>query len=213
MFQLHFTSILLVWSMFLGMLNAHTVPTLVVEAEFTTRKNVSLKVNLDPRLFLAPQPSSLPPVPASWWFDQDENSKAESIKKAGGYIDRILTFRVGETIMKGTWQVSPIDSTSAFPLGANSAEVHLLAEYTSALPNTDGAFTLEVSKDCPVGLILVNSLEGVNERKPQSLFAGEISVGFTLPARIHTKAKTSPFIWLAILTPPLLLVVLRRWKR
>lgn len=213
MFQLNFTSILLVWSMFLGVLNAHTVPTLVVEAEFTTGKNASLKVNLDPRLFLSVPPSSLPPVPASWWFDQDENSKAESIKKAGSYIDKILTFRVGETIMNGTWQITPIDSVSAFPLVTSSAEVHLLAEYTSSLSNTDGVFTLEVSKDCPVGLILVNSLEGVDERKPQSLFAGETSLGFTLPARIHPKGKNSLFIWLGILTLPLFLAALRLWKR
>lgn len=213
MFFRHCLSCLLVWGMLFGVTEAHTVPTLVVEVEFTAQRTATMKVNLDPRLFLTAEPTSLPPVPASWWFDQDEKAQTESRAKASEYVRRLLAFKVGDTLIPSTWKVIPIDSASAFPLATSSAEVHLLAESTGPLPDAEGPFTLTVGKDCPVGLILVNSLEGLEERKPQSLFAGETSVGFPLPALIQTKAKAPPYVWLAILVIPLLLLTLRRLKR
>lgn len=214
MFQSYLTSVLIIWALFFSVAVAHPVPTLVVEAEFTPQRTATFRVNLDPRLFLAPQPSSLPPVPAFWWLDQDESEKAKSLSTAISYIDRILLFKVGETLIKGTWLITPIDSSSFLPLEASSAEIHLLAVYTGPLPTSDDKFTLTVSKECPVGLILVNSIEGLNERKPQSLFGGETSVEFALPAKIHpAEVKSSSYMWLAILMLPLLILAMRFRKR
>lgn len=208
-----FALILLLWSMLASLAKAHTIPTLVVETEFTAQRTATFKVNLDPRLFLADQPTTLPPVPASWWFDQDEKAQVESRTKAGNYINHTLAFKVGDTLINGAWKTSPIDSASAFPLEAGSAEVHLLAEYTGPLPDSEGPFTLQVSQDCPVGLILVNSLEGLDQRKPQSLFAGETSAGFALPALAQPAARRLPYLWLIIPALPLLLLILRLRKR
>lgn len=194
---------------------AHTVPTLVVEAEFTAQRTATFKVHLDPRLFLAAEPASLPPVPAAWWFDQDETARMESLKKAGDTINHFLTFKVGDIRLEVDWKTSPIDGASLFALEAPSAEVHLLAEYSGPLPDIEGSFTLQMSQDCPVSLIMVNSLEGTDQRKPQSLFAGETSVGFILPARIQGEKGKSPYLWLVTLVPLLLLAFfwIRKRKR
>ncbi|CAN5915043.1 hypothetical protein BH11VER1_BH11VER1_17720 [soil metagenome] len=210
-----FVRVLLFWGIFMTLAEAHTVPTLVVEAEFAAHRTATFRVNLDPRLFLSAQPTSLPPVPASWWFDQDEKAQEESRKKANDAINHLLAFKVGDTRVHGDWKTSPIDSASAFPLEATSAEVHLLAEFTGPIPDSEGPFTLQVSQDCPVGLILVNSLEGIDQRKPQSLFGGETSVGYALPALIRAEVKNPPshWLWLAILALPLLLMILKLRKR
>lgn len=208
-----FVRVLLFWGMFITLVKAHTAPTLVVEAEFTAQRTATFKVQLDPRLFLAAQPNSLPPVPASWWFDQDESAQTESRKKASDAINHFLTFKVGDTRLLADWKTNPIDSNSVFALQAPSAEVHLLSEYSGPLPDSEGPFTLQMSQDCPVSLILINSLEGTEQRKPQSLFAGETSVGFALPARVQAEVKKPSYLWLAILVLPLLLAILRVRKR
>jgi hypothetical protein len=176
---------------FMPSLDAHTVPTVVVEAEFSPQREVVLKVNLDPRLFLSPQPTSLPPVPASWWFDQDETARAQTVAATQRYVDDHLTFHVGNTALAGTWSVQPIDSVSAFPLGEASAEVHLLAERRGPLPAVPGDFKINVAKGCAVPVILLNSLTTDENRRPQSLFPGESSRGFPLPA-LEAKVVTKP---------------------
>ena len=39
---------------------AHQIPSLTVEAEFRTDRAFTLRVNVDPRLFLSDRPSELP---------------------------------------------------------------------------------------------------------------------------------------------------------
>lgn len=208
-----FAFVLLFSGMCLARTKAHTVPTFVVEAEFDAQRTATFRVHLDPRLFLAAQPTSLPPVPASWWFDQDENARRETLRKANDTIARFLTFKVGDSRLHPDWKTSPIDGASVFPLEAPSAEVHLLAEYRGPLPDSEGPFTLQMSQDCPVSLIMVSSLEGTDDRKPQSLFAGETSVGFPLPARIQPETKKTSSLWLATLVPLFLLAVFGVLKR
>ena len=174
---------------FMPTLDAHTVPTIVIEAEFGPQREAVLKVNLDPRLFLSPQPTSLPPVPASWWFDQNEEARSQTMAAARSYVDDHLAFLVGNTSLTGTWSVQPIDSVSAFPLGEASAEVHLLAERRGPLPAVPGDFKVRVAKACAVPVILLNSLTAEENRRPQSLFPGESSRGFALPA---LKEKVAP---------------------
>ncbi|HEY2572725.1 MAG TPA: hypothetical protein VGH65_01610 [Verrucomicrobiaceae bacterium] len=169
-------------------LRAHTVPTITVEAEFNAKREVTLRVNLDPRLFLSAQPTSLPPLPASWWFDQNEEARAASLAAARDYVVKTVRFEAGDVRIEGQWKVSPIDSASAFPLGQSSAEVHLLLEHRDVLPEAAGDFKVTLDPKASVGLILLNSLEGKTERHPQAIFPGETSRGFKLPERSESPA-------------------------
>src|SRR4051812_37768070 len=100
-----------------GVVRAHTVPVVVIEAEFSSIRDATIKVNLDPRLFLTKEPTSVPPVPASWWFEQDEAAREKTKVTAADYVQRTFTFTFGAEPLKGPWTVEPIDSASAFPLG------------------------------------------------------------------------------------------------
>lgn len=182
----------LIFAVCCGPLRAHTVPIMVVEAEFSASRELVLKVNLDPRLFLSPLPTSLPPVPASWWFEQDEAGKAKTMQAAGDYVQKNLTLRVGSAVVSGTWKVQPVDSASAFPLGQASTEVHLLAEHRGPLPDATGDFKVSVSKECAVAVILLCSNVGDAERNPQSLFPGETSRGFPLPPPAQAASASAP---------------------
>lgn len=162
---------------------AHTVPTITVEAEFSAAREITLRVNLDPRLFLSAQPTSLPPVPASWWLEQNPEAQTRSVSDALALLGRTVRFQIGDTPLAGNWKVTAIDSASAFPLGPNSAETHLLAEHRGPLPDVPGDFTVALDSRAPVGLILLNSVEGKAERRPQAIFPGETSRGFKVPER------------------------------
>lgn len=171
----------MVMSAMVSPLLAHNVPTLVVETEFNAARQAEIRVNIDPRLFLTDKPTTLPPIAASWWFGQDEVARAKTKSDMIAYVEKVLDFRIGESSLQGGWKVTAIDSSSAFPLSANSAEVHLLAERKQSLPDVAGEFKVSVSNDCSVGVILLNSMEGKAERHPQALFPGEISRGFKVP--------------------------------
>lgn len=165
-----------------GLVRGHTVPTITVEAGFGQTREISLTVNLDPRLFLTKQPTSVPPVAASWWLDQDDKARAGNLAAASAYLAKILHFQVGETNFSPSWKITAVDSVSVFPLSAESAEVHLLFEHHGPLPDVPGDFRVTLDDSAPVGLILLNSLDGKAERHPQVIFPGESSRGFKLPA-------------------------------
>lgn len=175
------TLLVVVASVCCGALSAHTVPVVVIEAEFSATREAVIKVNLDPRLFLSAQPTAVPPVPASWWFEQDEAAKQKTRSDAAGYVERTFGFSLGATPLKGEWKVEPIDSASAFPLGEASTEAHLLVEHRGPLPLGPGDFKVAVGKDCAVAVILLCSNTGDAERRPQSLFPGETSRAFPTP--------------------------------
>jgi hypothetical protein len=188
-----------------GALRAHTVPVVVIEAEFSSTREAVIKVNLDPRLFLSKQPTAVPPVPASWWFEQDEAGKQKTRSAAAAYVERTFAFNVGATALKAGWKVEAIDSASAFPLGEASTEAHLLVEHHGPLPPNAGDFKLAVGKDCAVAVILLCSNIGDAERRPQSLFPGETSRAFPLPSppeavqqMNHSQTpESSSIVWLA----------------
>jgi hypothetical protein len=164
-----------------GGLHAHPVPSITIEAEFGSKREVVIKVNLDPRLFLEAVPTAVPPVPASWWFEQDDAAKEKTKLDAAAYVERSFAFTVGTTPLKGAWQVQPIDSVSAFPLGQASMEAHMLVEHHGTLPDAPGDFKVAIAKDCAVAILLLCSNIGEAERRPQSLFPGENSRAFPLP--------------------------------
>lgn len=163
--------------------SAHTVPTITVEAEFSSSREMALRVNLDPRLFLSAQPTSLPPVPASWWFEQNEEARAASLAAARAYIEKSIRIQAGDSSLMCGWELSAVDSVSAFPLGPGSAETHFLASHRGSLPDGAEVFKVTLDERAAVGLILLNSTEGRPERYPQAIFPGESSRGFKLPER------------------------------
>ena len=59
-----------------GVAHAHVVPNMTVEAEFNSAGGYTLRINVDPRTFLAADPTSLPPVPASWYLEQTPEQAA-----------------------------------------------------------------------------------------------------------------------------------------
>lgn len=185
-------SLLLLVLLFMGAaasLQAHTTPTLVVEAEFSKLHGITLHVNVDPRLFLAAaQPASVPPVPPSWWFEQGEEAQKHSQAEVRAYIAKTLTFTVDGHPLHPEWKVVPIDSNTILPLAQTSAEAHLLCVNEGSLPENSRAFQVAVSDSCKVDVILLNSVEGDEHRFPQALFPGEKSSKFTLPG---AEAKTT----------------------
>ena len=187
---------------FWGSLRAHTVPVIVIEAEFDSTRAAVLKVNLDPRLFLHAEPTTLPPVPASWWLEQDDSSREKTREQTIDYLKRTLAFTVGQTPVSPDWSIQAIDSASAFPLGQASAEAHLLAEARLALPSVPGGFQVSVAKDCAVAVILLCSNAGDENRRPEPLIPGESSRAFALPA---LPPPPSPSLWEKVLPVRLIL--------
>jgi hypothetical protein len=160
---------------------AHQIPVLEVEAEFEANRQSTIRVNVDPRLFLSSDPTSLPPVPASWYLSQTQAEKDKTATQAKDYIDRMITLTIGSEKWRPQWEIIAIDSASNFPLSESSAETHLLARFTGPLPAVAGDFHLSLNEKCSVALILVTSLEGKVSRRPDSVFPGETSHAFALP--------------------------------
>lgn len=161
---------------------AHPIPTLVVEADFSPDRTVELRVNMDPRLFLAAIPSTLPPVPGSWWLDQDEASRAKTADLARDLLARTLHLQTGQEALESQWEIVAIESNLATPLTSAVAEVHLLARAKTPLAPESLEFTVTLARDAAVPLILVNRVTPDGQPQPQSIYPGESSRAFPLPA-------------------------------
>lgn len=170
-------SLLLAWA-FTTSLAAHPIPTLVVEAEFHPDHTCEIRVNMDPRLFLHEVPSTLPPVPGSWWLDQDDVARAQTSEKARAHLDRTLHFTWNDAPMRPGWEVIAIDSTLATELTPTSAEVHLLARSRVPLHPLQGELKARLEKSSAVPLILLTTGPG-SKQVPQSVYPGESSRGFS----------------------------------
>jgi hypothetical protein len=161
---------------------AHPIPTLVVEADFAPDRTVEVRVNMDPRLFLAAVPSTLPPVPGSWWLDQDEPSRAKTADLARNLLERTLYLQTGPSALQTQWEIVAIESNLATPLTSAVAEVHLLARAKAPLAPEALEFTVTLAREAAVPLILVNRVMPDGQPQPQSIFPGESSRAFPLPA-------------------------------
>lgn len=173
-------------------IQAHPIPTLVVEAIFHPDRTCELKVNLDPRLFLHEVPSTLPPVPGSWWWDQSESDRTANQDRARQYLARTLQFAFGTTQAQPTWSVHAIDSTLTTELSPTSAEVHLLS-ICRVEPTADAReFKLTLARSAVVPVILLNSEFGNAKITPQSVYPGETSRAFLLPVKTTVAAEPTP---------------------
>ena len=165
-----------------GVAQAHSIPSLTVEAIFKLDRSYLLRVNVDPRLFLSTKPTSLPPVEASWYRDQGPEQLKATEKSAGDYLATAL-----KPLFSGTSAPLPaitfqaMDGATNLPLTAESKEVHLLAEMHGQAPVAAREFALAVGKEANSSVILINSVDDKQERRPQVLFPGETSRPFPLP--------------------------------
>ena len=161
---------------------AHQVPSLTVEALFSADRSYTLRINVDPRLFIADQPSSLPPVPIEWYRDQKPEELAATKIKAAAYLVKAVHIKFGDvTRSVENCDFQPMDGATNMPLSADTKEVHLLAEAKGTVPKEQNTFALALSQDANVSMILMNSFEGTMERRPNVVFPGETSRAFELP--------------------------------
>jgi hypothetical protein len=114
---------------------AHVVPNMTVEAEFESKGGYTLRINVDPRIFLASDPTSLPPVPASWYLEQTPEQVAATHEKAQQYLTSALGVLFNEQKAPlPTCKIQAMDGADNTPLKADTQEVHLLATASGQLP-------------------------------------------------------------------------------
>ena len=161
---------------------AHAIPSLTVEAVFNSDRNYVLRVNVDPRLFLSNKPTTLPPVEAAWYTNQSPEQQKATEKQSSDFLASALSLVfTGQTVAPPPITYQPMDGATNLPLGADSKEVHLLAEMRGQVPPAALDFALGVGRDANTSVILINSRDGEQERRPQVLFPGETSRPFDLP--------------------------------
>lgn len=158
------------------LLQAHQIPNITLEAMFAADPSFTLRVNLDPRVFLSAQPTSLPPVEAGWYLGQSDSERQETHLRATEYLKKNLGLRFGSTEV--AWpviEITAIDGSTLEPLKPDTAETHLLAVAKGRAPGAADPFELVFGPEANVSLILLNSEDGKPERRPQVLFPGESS--------------------------------------
>jgi hypothetical protein len=161
---------------------AHTVPSLTIEAVFQADHSYTLRINVDPRLFLSTQPTSLPPVEAKWYRDQSPDELKKTEQQAADYLKRAVSLLfAAKPAELPVITFKPMDGATNEPLAAESKEIHLLAEMHGMVTAPD--FQIAISKDANSSVILLNSLGDQMERRPQVLFPGETSRAFALVAK------------------------------
>jgi len=169
---------------------AHAIPSLTVEAIFNTDRSYELKVSVDPRLFLSDKPTSLPPAEASWYRNQTPAQLKVTERQSNEYLAMALNLVFsGQTVALPAATYVPMDGATNQPLAAESKEVHLLAEMHGTLPPAALDFAIGVGKDANTSVILINSKNGEQERRPQVLFPGETSRPFALPGGTPSAAN------------------------
>lgn len=205
-----------------GGLRAHQVPNLTVEAEFRADGAFELRMNLDPRVFLAAEPRSLPPVEASWYLEQDEARRQDTHRKAEAWLRQHLEPQFdGQRFHPAAYEVMPLDGADNTPVKPETAELHLLAVCRGVLPAGARKFSVNFSRDAQVSLILTAFLPGGAEPVVRVVFAGESSPPVTLPP-ITAASQTHPEAaeakgWLDIPIPMLavtafaLFAAIRQW--
>ncbi len=174
-----------------GLAQAHVVPNMTIEADFATDRSYTLRINFDPRTFLAADPTTLPPVPGSWYREQTPEQIAATHGKALEYLSSALSVRFGG--QAGTLpecEIQAIDGADNTPLKADTPEVHLLAVCKGQIPPAAATFQLDFAKDANTTLILLHSQAGKAELRPQVIFPGETSRFFQLVAVAPPAAPT-----------------------
>jgi hypothetical protein len=160
---------------------AHQVPNMTVEADFARNRSFELRINLDPRVVLSDQPTSLPPVPANWFFGLTETERTQMLEDVRGYLRKNVELVFGqETLSLPSLEITAIDGADNMPLRQETMEVHLLAAGKGIIPGSAAPFSVRVGKDANVSMILLNRMEGQGEPALRVIFPGETSQEFAL---------------------------------
>jgi hypothetical protein len=168
-------------------LQAHQVPNITAEAMFASSGEYTLRISLDPRVFLSDQPTTLPPVPAEWFTSQTPQEVAENWDRAQTYLDENFGLEFGDAVAElPEAAFRAMDGATNEPLSDATAEVHILATLKGAVPATGVGeaigFKLAFGEKANTSLILLNSVDDTPERRPQVLFPGETSRVFEIPS-------------------------------
>ena len=155
-------------------LQAHTVPSLGLEVEVISNKHCRLLVDMDPRLFLSKNPTSLPPVGADWFraLTEDEVKKAQA--DASAFLSSMVSITIGGKVSL-EWKYTATDGATNKPLSAEATEVHFLAEGLIPAGAGPQSFQVSLHNDCAVALTMIAAVDGAPEKRPQVLFPGETS--------------------------------------
>ena len=177
-----------------GVLHAHVVPNMTVEAEFNSAGGYTLRINVDPRTFLAADPTSLPPVPASWYLEQTPAQAAATHEKAQQYLASSLGVLFdGKKTELPACKIQAMDGADNTLLKADTQEVHLLATASGELPAAAATFQIDFAKEANTSLILLHTQAGKTELRPQVIFPGETSRPFQLHViDVAPSADSSP---------------------
>lgn len=214
-----------VWGV-VGLAQAHVVPNMTVEADFAPGGAYTLRINVDPRTFLATDPTTLPPVPGSWYREQTPEQVAATHEKAQQYLRGAvgLIFNDEKMPLPGC-QIQAMDGADNTPLKPETEEVHLLATVEGRLPKGANTFRVDFAKDANTSMILLLSQQGRAEPRPQVVFPGEVSRPFELKvAAAAAPPKPSPApsaatesaaggkIFLVLLTAAAGIAVIMGWR-
>ncbi len=157
-------------------LQAHAVPSTEIVASFKNDRSYTLTINLDPRSFLATDPTTLPPVPGSWYRDQSKEQITATHAKAREYLAQVLSLIFsGKKNEFSATELVAIDGNDNTPFKADTPEIHLLATLRGTLPVAASDFQIAYDKAATTSLILLIEHEGETERRPQVIFPGEAS--------------------------------------
>jgi hypothetical protein len=178
-----------------GTAQAHVVPNMTVEADFSSTGTYSLRINIDPRTFLAAEPTSLPPVPGSWYRDQTPEQVLATHEKAREYLASSLRVLFnGQKATLPPCDIQAIDGNDNTPFKAETQEIHLLATATGQLPAGTNTFQIDFAKTANIPLILLQTQGGKAEPRPRVVFPGETSPPFQLQAVVATTAAPPPVV-------------------
>jgi hypothetical protein len=179
-FQLSFFFLLLVHAL---SASAHQVPNMTLEADFDSNGHFAVKINVDPRVILSDQPTSLPPVVAAWFLEQTPEQVKATFEKAAAYLRETVKLQFGSVVLplpEVTWQA--MDGVTNLPLTVETVEVHLLATIKGTVPPDESSFVLGFGQAAQVSLILLLKNPSLPEPKVMVLFPGETSRPFSVVA-------------------------------
>jgi hypothetical protein len=195
-------------------LQAHAVPSTEIVASFKKDRSYTLTINLDPRSFLAPDPTTLPPVPGSWYRDQSKEQIAATHAKARDYLAQVVSLIFSTTkAEQPAADLVAIDGNDNTPFKAETEEIHLLATLRGTLPAAASDFQIAYAKTATTSLILLIEHEGETERRPQVIFPGETSRAIKLAAEAlplppPALPKSNDFLLMSILSITVILLII-----
>jgi hypothetical protein len=160
---------------------AHQVPSITLEADFARNRSFTLRINLDPRLVLSDEPTTLAPVPGAWYLERSPAEVAKIHEDCTAYLKKNVELVFGAEITPlPSLQVIPIDGAENTPLTPETPELHLLATGRGILPGSAKDFALRLGRESNSSVILLNKVEGREEPSLRVVFPGETSQTFEL---------------------------------